>query len=88
MKIFEYPYMIITILAMIFLLMGLIGLYFTIKSVRIAKETSEQGFCSVGKIENAFEKAGISRQNRCIVYISISLDSMKRLCSDVKAVKM
>ena len=37
MQIFEYPYVIITILIMVFLVMGLIGLYFTIKSVRTAK---------------------------------------------------
>lgn len=88
MQIFEYPYVIITILVICFLLMGLMGLYFTIKSVKTAKGMSEQGFCSVGKVENAFEKAGALRKNRCVVYISISLDSMKRLYSDVKAISI
>ena len=39
MHIFEYPYVIITILVMIFFLMGLIGLFFTVKSVKTAKGT-------------------------------------------------
>ena len=85
MRIFEYPYVIITILAMIFLAMGLVGLYFTMKSVRTAKGAAEKSFCGIGKIENDFEKAGALRKNRCIIYISIALDSMKRIYSESKA---
>ncbi len=88
MHIFEYPYVIITILAIVFLAMGLIGLYFTLKSVKTAKGTAEKGFCGIGKIENDFEKAGNTRKNRCVVYISISLDNMKRLYSESKAGRM
>ena len=88
MKFFEYPYVIITILAMFFLVMALIGLYFTVKSVKTAKGTAEKSFCGIGKIENDFEKAGASGKNRCIIYISISLDSMKRLYSESKAIRM
>ncbi len=88
MKFFEYPYVIITILAMFVLVMGLIGLYFTMKSVKTAKGTSEKSFCGIGKIENDFEKAGALRNNRSIVYISVSLDSMKRLYPESKAVRM
>ena len=88
MKFFEYPYVILTILGMIFLLMGLIGLYFTMKSVRTAKGTAAKGFCGTGRIEAEFDRAGALRKNRCIIYISISLDSMKRLYSESKAVRM
>ena len=88
MKIFEYPYVIITVLAIFFLLMVLIGLYFTMKSVKTAKGTSEKSFCGIGKIENDFEKAGALRKNRSIIYISISLYSMKRLYSESKTVRM
>lgn len=88
MRIFEYPYVIITILAMIFLLMGLIGLYFTMKSVKTAKGTAEKSFCGIGKIESDFEKAGDMRENRCLVYISLSLDNMKRLHSESKAMRI
>ena len=88
MQIFEYPYVIITIIVAIFILMGLIGLYFTMKSVKTAKGTAEKSFCGIGKIENDFEKAREDRQNRCVIYISISLDSMKRLYAESKAVRM
>ena len=88
MKIFEYPYVIITILAIVFLAMGFIGLYFTMKSVKTAKGTSEKGFCGIGKIENDFDKAGLLRKNRTIVYVSLSLDGIKRLYSESKAARM
>ena len=88
MKFFEYPYVIITILAMIFLVMGIIALYFTLKSVKTAKGTTVKSFCGTGKIENDFEKAGASGKNRCVIYISISLDSMKRLYPESKAVSI
>ena len=86
--IFEYPYVIITILTIFFLVMGLIGLYFTMKSVKTAKGTAEKSFCGIGKIENDFEKAGTFKKNRCLIYISISLDSMKRVYSESKALRM
>ena len=88
MKFFEYPYVIITILAMLFVAMVFIGLYFTIKSVRTAKGTAEKNFCGIGKIETDFEKAGAGRESRCVVYISISLDNMKRLYSESKSGRM
>ncbi len=84
MRFFEYPYVIITVLAMIFLLMGLIGLYFTIKSISTAKGTTGKSFCGIGKIENDFEKAVTARNNCSVVYISVSLDGAKRLYSESK----
>ena len=88
MKFFEYPYVIITILVIIFLVMGLIGLYFTMKSARTAKGNPEKGFCGIGKIESDFEKAGKLRKKRSIIYISMSLDGVKRLYSESKAMRM
>lgn len=88
MKFFEYPYVIITILAMIIVVMGLFGLYFTIKSVRTSKGTEKKSFCGIGRIESDFAKAGSLRQNRSVVYISVGLDSMKRLYSESKAARL
>ena len=85
--VFEYPYVIITIMAIIFLVMGLVGLYFTIKSIRTAKGTAEKSFCGIGKIENDFEKAGSLRQNRSLVFVSVDLDGMKRVYSESKAIR-
>ncbi|MBQ2966588.1 MAG: EAL domain-containing protein [Clostridia bacterium] len=87
-QIFEYPYVIITMLAIVFLVMGIIGLYFTVKSVKTAKGTAEKSFCGISKIENDFEKSGAMRKNRSLVYISLSLDSMQRLHSESKVNRM
>lgn len=88
MKFLEYPYVIITILVMAFLVMGVIGLYFTIKSVRTAKGSAEKSFCGIGKIENEFQKAGNMRKDRCLVYISVYLDYAERLYSESKAMRV
>lgn len=88
MRVFEYPYVIITILVMIIIVMGLVGLYFTMKSARTAKGTAEKSFCGLGKIELEYEKAGSARKNRCVIYSSVSLDGMKRLYSESKAARM
>lgn len=88
MQIFDYPYVIITILVMVFILLGLVGLYFTIKSIKTAEGTEEKSFCGIGKIENEFEKAGEAGRNRCLIYASVSLDSMEKLYSSSKAVRM
>lgn len=88
MQFFQYPYVIITILVMCFLVMGVIGLYFTMKSVKTAKGTSEKSFCGINKIENDFEKMSNMRINRCVIYISLSLDNMKRLYSESKTMRI
>ncbi len=84
MKFLEYPYVIITILVLFFLVMGFIGLYFTMKSVKTAKGTTGKGFCGIGKIENDFEAA----KNRAMIYVSVSLDGMKRLYAESKSSRM
>ncbi|MBR5506593.1 MAG: EAL domain-containing protein [Clostridia bacterium] len=88
MKFFEYPYVIITILVIIFLLMGLIGLYFTMKSAKTAKGIAEKSFCSITKTEFEYEKAKALLKNRCVVYVSISLDGMKRLYPESRAARV
>ena len=88
MKFFEFPYVIITIFVIFIFIMGLIGLYFTIKSVKISKGTVGKGFSGIGKIESDFEKAGKMCKNSCLIYISLPLDSMKRLYPESKAMRM
>lgn len=88
MQFFEYPYVIITILAIIIFLMGIIGLYFTMKSVKTSKGSAQKGFCGIGRIEIEFDKAGNNRKNRSLVYISVDLENMKRLYFESKAIRM
>lgn len=88
MRLFEYPYVIITILTMCFIVMGIIGLYFAMKSVKTAKEEAENGFCGIGKIESDFGKAKNARKNRSLVYVSVLLDGMKRLHPESRASRL
>lgn len=88
MRIFEYPYIIITILFVGFLVMGAVGLYFFLKSSHAANGTEEVGFSGVGKLEGDFRKAAELYKSRSVVYIDISLDSMSRLYSESKAMRI
>mgnify|MGYP003290217277 CR=1 FL=1 len=88
MKFFEYPYVIITILAMVILVMGLVGMYFTMKSVRTAKGTAGKSFCGLGKIEHEFEKTGHAVKTRSVVYVYVPLDGMKRLYPESRTTRM
>lgn len=86
--IFQYPYVMITIFVFVFIVMGLIGLYFMMKSVRTSKGTVAKNFCALSKIENDFVKAENLHENRTVVYISVALDGMKRLYSESKAIRI
>lgn len=88
MQFFEYPYVIISILAFGILLMGAIGLYFTVKSAKAANGTVEKTFCSIGKLENDFEKAVYARKQCSVIYVSIVLDGMKRIYPESRAKRM
>ncbi len=88
MRFFEYPYVIITVLVICFVIVGLIGVYFTIKSVKTAKGTHEKDFSSSDKIEDEFEMAGEKRNHRTLVYASVALDSAARLYSESKAMRI
>lgn len=88
MQILKYPYVIITILALLFLALILIGLYFTVKSSKASKGTEEKGFCGIGRIAGDFERARTAKSNRSVVYVSMPLDNMKRLYSENNANRM
>ncbi len=85
MIIFEYPYVIITILSIISFVMCCFGLHFTMKAAKAAKGSAEKTFCGLGKIENYFEIANELQLNRSIIYISIDLDKLKRISPESKA---
>ncbi len=85
MTVFEHPYVTVAILVAIFLIMIITGLYFTVKSVKTADGTAEKDFCGIGKTEAEFEKIKASGKSCSVIYISISLDGMKRLYSEQRA---
>ena len=88
MQIFEYPYIIITIMVFFLLIMGAIGIFFALKCVKTANGTVEKDFLSIKRLENMFDKLEKSAQNRCLVYIGVSLDKMSRLYSETKAMRV
>lgn len=84
MQIFEYPYIIITILVLCFIVLVAIGIYFAIKGAKTANGNEEKEFMSIRKLENAFEKSGKSKEDRCILYTKVSLDNFRSLYSSQK----
>lgn len=85
MKIFEYPYVIITLLILCFLILGAVGIYFALQGIKTAKGTEDNDFSTIKKIENSFYNSGKLRENRCLIYVSVSLDNVRSLYSDAKA---
>ena len=81
MQIFEYPYIIITILALFFIVLVVIGIYFAIKGAKTANGSEEKDFINISKLEASFEKSGKSKEDRCILYAKISLDNFRSLYS-------
>lgn len=84
MQIFHFPYVIITILAILFFIMALIGVYFTVKSVKASKGTAKKTFCGIGKMKALFEKSTSVRTHRSLLYISIASDGLARLYPESK----
>ena len=88
MQLFEYPYIIITILFFCFIVLGGIGVYFAIRGAKTAKDNEEKGFINISKLEAAFEKSAKSNEDRCILYIKVSLDNFRSLYSSHETAKV
>lgn len=81
MQFFEYPYVIITILALCFLALGGVGVYFAVKGAKTAKGGEDQDFVSISRLEAAFQRSGKLREDRCVFYARVSLDKFRSLHS-------
>lgn len=89
MRIFLYPYITVTLLAVSILILGAIGIYFGHKAFKTAVgEDESSGFTTPGKLEAAFCKLGKSRKNRVVVYINFSLDNAIKMYSEPRAWNM
>ena len=84
MNIFEYPYAIVGIFALSFILLISIGVALAVKGIRMADGDVKNAFCSISKVESNFKKTGKSRVDRCMFYISISSDDLHDLYSQRK----
>ena len=81
MQIFEYPYIIITILVLCFIVLTAIGVYFAIRGAKTANGRDEKNFINISKLESDFEKTGKLRKDRCVFYVKVSLDNFRSLYS-------
>lgn len=85
MRLFEYPYIIITILFFCFLVLGIVGIYFARQGLRATKGTKQIDFSTVSKLELLFHRLGKQKKNRCVIYISVSLENARNLYSEDEA---
>ena len=74
MQIFEYPYVIITILVLFFIILGAVGIYFAMRGVKTANGNEENDFVNLAKLEKCFEKSGRLREDRTVLYCNVDLD--------------
>ena len=81
MRIFEYPYVIISIIVICFFLLGGIGIYFAVCGLKTANDEEEYDFTNISKLESRFAKSGKHRDDRCVMYISVFLDNYRSLYS-------
>ena len=82
----------IIVFAVCFVLLLAVGIYFAVKGVRTASGEAEESFVDIRKLESAFVKAGKRRENRCVLYISVSsdnfcgLDQEQRVFGELKTI--
>ena len=81
MQVFEYPYVIITILVLCFAALSAVGVYFAVKGAKTAKGSEGKAFVSISRLEAAFQKSGKLREDRCVFYARVSLDQFRSLYS-------
>ena len=83
------PYIMIPLFVVCFMLLGGIAIYFIMRSLKTTEEENEEktDFQSMIKLEKRFIKSGKLRENRCLVFISISLDNYRNLYSQAETEK-
>lgn len=87
-QIFRYPYIIITIFVFFVLIMALIAIYFAIRGMKTANGKDENDFTNVNKIENHYDRLGKTRADRCVIYISLSLDKLRGLYTETEGKRL
>ena len=81
MQIFEYPYVIITIFLLCFIGLAAVGIHFAVRGVKTAEGEDEKDFTNISALEKKFKDGAKRREDRCIIYIGLALDSFKNLYS-------
>ena len=84
MQIFENPYAVVIVFVLGFILLAVIGICFAVKGIKTANGRASNEVTSINKIESKFKNLGKYRQDRCLMYISISSDNPRGLISESK----
>lgn len=77
MQIFQSPYVMIAILAVVVILFVIIGIVLAVNGLKTATGDIGNDFIAISKIERNFKKTGKSREARCVLYISASLENLQ-----------
>lgn len=85
MQIFDSPYMVITLLLVCFVLLSAAGIFFVVKGLNVANGKEECGFVSMSRLKKHFQNAAKQRTDRCLIYLSVSLDEYRSLNSAARA---
>ncbi len=78
---FEYPYILLTILVLCVLVLGGVGAYFAMQGVRTAKGTAGADFVNSARLKKHYDAFVRNRAQRCMLYIMLSTDRARGLYS-------
>ncbi len=76
MQIFEYPYLIIVVFVLGFILLGSIGIVLAIKALKTANDHPENDFINIRRFESDYKKASKTGVSRSVIYINVSMDHL------------
>ena len=88
MRIFESPFMIISILVVCFFLIGGIVIFFVARGLKTTNYEAGNSFYKINQLEGSYTKSGRLRENRSVIYISVFLDNYRNLYHEEKTEKV
>ncbi len=88
MQFLESPVVIIAIIALFTVLLASVGIFLAVHGLKKAGEEGDNDFVNLNKLEKLYYKLGRSREDRCVLYISVSLESYRGLYSALRSSKL
>lgn len=79
MQLFQYPFVVITLLVFCFLGLMAVGAFFAAKGVKTAKGHADHDFTTINKLENDYKKLGKNRSDRYVFYFGLTSDNHNNL---------
>ena len=88
MQFFVSPHIIISLLLLCFVLLAAAGIFFVVSGINAATGSEELDFTHIKQVKKSLLKATKQRTDRCMVYISVSLDNYRNLYSASRAAEI